>query len=74
MYGDAALHRGSSFSEKEEISATDRVCTKMCIRDRGLIERLQGVLKDDFVRLPYKDGIKILEDAVAKGHKFEFPV
>ena len=42
--------------------------------DKGLIERLQGVLKDDFVRLPYTDGIKILEDAVAKGHKFEFPV
>lgn len=42
--------------------------------DKGLIERLQGVLKEDFVRLPYTDGIKILEDAVAKGHKFEFPV
>ena len=42
--------------------------------DKGLVERLQGVLKEDFVRLPYTDGIKILEDAVAKGHKFEFPV
>ena len=42
--------------------------------DKGLIERLQGVLKDDFVRLPYTEGIKILEEAVAKGHKFEFPV
>ena len=42
--------------------------------DKGLIERLQGVLKDSFVRLPYTEGIKILEDAVAKGHKFEFPV
>lgn len=42
--------------------------------DKGLIERLQGVLKEDFVRLPYTEGIKILEDAVAKGHKFEFPV
>ena len=30
--------------------------------DKGLIERLQGVLKDDFVRLPYTDGIKILEE------------
>ena len=37
--------------------------------DKGLIERLQGVLKEDFVRLPYTEGIKILEDAVAKGHK-----
>ena len=42
--------------------------------DKGLIERLQGVLKDEFVRLPYTEGIKILEEAVAKGHKFEFPV
>lgn len=42
--------------------------------DKGLIDRLQGVLKDDFVRLPYMEGIKILEEAVAKGHKFEFPV
>ncbi len=42
--------------------------------DKGLIDRLKGVLKDDFVRLPYTEGIKILEEAVAKGHKFEFPV
>ena len=42
--------------------------------DKELIERLQGVLKEEFVRLPYTEGIKILEDAVAKGHKFEFPV
>ena len=42
--------------------------------DKGLIERLQGVLKETFVRLPYTEGIKILEDAVANGHKFEFPV
>ena len=26
------------------------------------------------IRLPYTEGIKILEEAVAKGHKFEFPV
>lgn len=42
--------------------------------DKELVERLQGVMKDDFVRLPYTEGIKILEEAVAKGHKFEFPV
>ena len=42
--------------------------------DKGLIERLQGVLKESFVRLPYTEGIKILEEAVANGHKFEFPV
>ena len=42
--------------------------------DKELIARLEGVLKDAFVRLPYAEGIKILEEAVAKGHKFEFPV
>ena len=42
--------------------------------DKELIERLQGVLKDNFVRLTYTEGVKILEDAVASGVKFEFPV
>ena len=42
--------------------------------DKGLIERLQSVVKSDFVRLPYTEGIKILEEAIAGGHKFEFPV
>ena len=42
--------------------------------DKGLIERLKSVIDTDFVRLPYTEGIKILEEAVAKGHKFEFPV
>ena len=42
--------------------------------DKTLLERLQGVLKDDFVRLSYTDGIKILDEAAANGHKFDFPV
>ena len=42
--------------------------------DKELIERLQGVLKEDFVRLTYTEGIKILEKAVADGVKFEYPV
>ena len=42
--------------------------------DKELIERLKGVLKDDFVRLPYTEGIAILEEAVKNGHEFEFPV
>ncbi|MBR5671637.1 MAG: asparagine--tRNA ligase, partial [Bacteroidales bacterium] len=42
--------------------------------DKELIERLQGVLKDSFVRLTYTEGIKILEEAVANGVKFEYPV
>ena len=39
--------------------------------DNTLIERLNGVLKDEFVRLTYTEGIKILEES---GKKFEFPV
>ena len=42
--------------------------------DKTLLERLNFVVDHDFVRLTYADGIKILEDAVKQGHKFEFPV
>lgn len=42
--------------------------------DKGLIERLQSVVSAEFVRLPYTEGVKILEKAIAKGRKFEFPV
>ncbi|MDR0754640.1 MAG: asparagine--tRNA ligase [Prevotellaceae bacterium] len=42
--------------------------------DKELIDRLNFVIANDFVRLKYSEGIKILEDAVASGHKFEFPV
>ena len=41
--------------------------------DKGLIERLESVLKSDFVRLPYTEGIKILQQAIKDGKKFEFP-
>ncbi len=39
--------------------------------DKDLVERLKFVLENDFVRLPYTEGVKILEES---GHKFEFPV
>jgi asparaginyl-tRNA synthetase len=42
--------------------------------DKELIERLQSVLKDNFIRLTYTEGVHILEEAVAKGHTFEFPI
>lgn len=42
--------------------------------DKELIARLESVVKEDFKRLTYTDGIAILEEAVAKGHKFEFPI
>ena len=41
--------------------------------DKGLIARLEGVLKEDFVRLPYTKGIEILQESIKNGHKFEFP-
>lgn len=42
--------------------------------DNSLIERLKSVVETDFVRLPYSDGIKILEEAITQGRKFEYPV
>ena len=41
--------------------------------DKTLIERLEGVLKESFVRLPYTEGINILQEAIKNGKKFEFP-
>ena len=41
--------------------------------DKGLIARLEGILKDDFIRLPYTKGIEILQEAIKNGKKFEFP-
>ncbi|MBO4611156.1 MAG: asparagine--tRNA ligase [Bacteroidales bacterium] len=42
--------------------------------DDTLLARLEGVIGTEFVRLPYGEGIKILKEAVANGHKFEYPV
>lgn len=42
--------------------------------DKTLLERLEGVVKEDFVRLTYTEGIELLEKAVKEGHEFEFPV
>ena len=39
--------------------------------DKGLIERLEFVLHNDFVRLTYTEGVEILQNS---GAKFEFPV
>ena len=41
--------------------------------DKTLIERLEGVLKETFVRLTYTEGINILQEAIKNGKKFEFP-
>ncbi len=39
--------------------------------DKELPERLRFVVENDFVRLPYTEGVRILEES---GKKFEFPV
>ena len=41
--------------------------------DKGLIARLESVIKTDFVRLTYTEGIEILQEAIKNGKKFEFP-
>lgn len=41
--------------------------------DKGLIARLESVLSMSFVRLDYTEGIRILQEAIKGGHKFEFP-
>ena len=42
--------------------------------DNTLLERLNFVVNHNFVRLTYTEGIKILQEAVQNGKKFEFPV
>ncbi len=42
--------------------------------DKELFDRLNFVVNNDFKRLTYTEGVKILEEAVSKGYKFEFPV
>jgi len=42
--------------------------------DKELLERLNFVVNNEFVRLTYTKGVEILEAAVAGGHKFEFPI
>lgn len=42
--------------------------------DKELIERLNFVLSQKFIRLSYTEGVEILEKAVSKGRKFEFPI
>ncbi len=39
--------------------------------DKSLKERLTSVVKSNFKRMPYTEGIEILKKAVAEGHKFQ---
>ena len=42
--------------------------------DKELLIRLRSVIDVEFKRLTYTEGISILEEAVANGKKFEFPI
>ena len=42
--------------------------------DKGLLERLDHVANSDFARVTYTEAVEILEQAVAAGHKFDYPV
>ncbi len=42
--------------------------------EKGVIARLQHIIEKPFLRVTYTEGVKILQGAIAKGHKFEFPV
>jgi asparaginyl-tRNA synthetase len=43
--------------------------------EKTAVERLKHIIEKPFLRLTYTEGIKVLEEAIAKGHKkFEFPV
>jgi len=46
---------------------------KFITPNHDLIPRLESVLKGTFVRLTYTEGINILQEAIQKGKKFEFP-
>ena len=42
--------------------------------DKGLVERLTHVATSDFARVTYTEAVQILEQAVAGGQKFDYPV
>ena len=69
-----------AFCDLHDLMDLEEDFIKYCVQwlnnmiDKTLIERLQGVVKEEFVRLPYTEGIRILEEAVKNGHKFEFPI
>ncbi|MGD9789405.1 MAG: asparagine--tRNA ligase [Phycisphaerales bacterium] len=42
--------------------------------DKEAVSRLQHIIEKPFLRVTYTEGIRILEEAVKKGTKFEFPI
>lgn len=55
-------------------NCTDDLAFLEKMYDAELTERLRFVVANDFVRLDYTEGVKILEAAVSGGHQFEYPV
>jgi asparaginyl-tRNA synthetase len=42
--------------------------------EKTAVERLQHIIEKPFLRVTYTEGIRVLEDAIKKGRKFEYPV
>ncbi|MFN8778512.1 MAG: asparagine--tRNA ligase [bacterium] len=42
--------------------------------EKTAIERLTHIIEKPFLRLTYTEGVKVLEDAIKAGKKFEYPV
>ena len=42
--------------------------------EKGVVDRLKGIIDKPFRRLPYTEAIDILQKAIAGGKSFEFPV
>ena len=42
--------------------------------DKGLLERLDHGANSDFARVTYTEAVEILEQAVAAGHQFDYPL
>jgi asparaginyl-tRNA synthetase len=42
--------------------------------DKTCIDRLEAFINSPFERMDYTEAVRLLENAVAKGHKFDFPV
>ncbi|MBI1191291.1 MAG: asparagine--tRNA ligase [Tepidisphaera sp.] len=41
---------------------------------KGTIANLKAIIEKPFLRVTYTEGVRVLEEAIKKGHKFEYPV
>ena len=60
--------------DSSKIRPIKRIIDKEPLFDKELIDRINFVLQNEFVRLTYTEGIQILEEAIKNGKKFEFRV